>query len=187
VVFRRLSATTAVVACLGAAGLAASATARTTSAVTRTFAAHILSGTGRYAKATGAMLIELTLTPSEASPPRTGVGPEFLVTASLFGDGCTHRSRRPAGRPCLTVSGTVGGLASREPPARPIGDVPGVFLVSGASGKISPLGMVSAQGTLRGTGFVPEGRPNAWLALTGPSGSISIGGDGPLVGGFELP
>ena len=69
----------------------------------RTFAAHIIAGTGRYAHAHGSLMIAVAVTPTET--------------------------------------------------------------VVGAS----------------------KGRQAAWLALAGRQGTISIGGVGPVVGGFEFP
>jgi hypothetical protein len=87
----------------------------------------------------------------------------------------------------VSVSGTLTGTATFEHQVRFISDQPSKYLLSGASGVIRNLGAVTAVGTLRGTGFVARGTPTLWIAVTNAAGTVSIGGVGPLVGGFALP
>lgn len=153
--------------------------------VIRTYAGAIISGTGRYVNARGTMAIRLTLTqtaPSSQYPTRSGS--EYAVTVSLSGARCPRVRHRAASHPCLALSGEVAGSAIKE---RTFPDLPPKLRIGAASGRISNLGAVTAQGALTGTGYIRKGRRKLWTAFTGSSGTVSIGGHGPSIGGFQEP
>jgi hypothetical protein len=161
---------------------ATSASASPEVALPRPYIGAIISGTGTYAHATGTTTILLAITRRDfitAFPE-----PNLAVTMTLRGAGCKLHRRHPK-RPCLNVSGTLTGSASYERPLNP--DLPRKLLLANGAGTLGPLGPVTAVGTFRGTGYVPKGHTQIWIAVTNALGSVSIGGDGPLVGGFQEP
>jgi hypothetical protein len=169
---------------IGAAVLPSSAHAERVLPV-RTFAAKIIAGTGRYAKATGSTRIEVTVTPRPAAFGTSATQPEYVVETRLDGNRCSaHKGRRGK---CLRLSGTITGGATllRHEPF--ISDLPSTLLLRAATGTIAPIGLVAAVGTFRGTGYIYRGRQAAWMSLTTPHGTLSIGGVGPVVGGFQFP
>jgi hypothetical protein len=83
--------------------------------------------------------------------------------------------------------GTINGFATEARPQRFIADGPTRYSLTETAGEVSPLGQVTVEGTLVGTGFVRDGHPRLWMKITNQLGSVSMGGVGPLVGGFEEP
>ena len=104
---------------------------------------------------------------------------------TLRGASCNSAHRRHPRRPCLNISGTLTGSTSYELPLIP--DLPRKSRLANGAGTLSPLGDVTAVGTFRGTGYFPKGHAQIWIAVTNTLGSVSIGGDGPLVSGFQEP
>jgi hypothetical protein len=162
-----------------AAALAIGGDAAALSGPTRSFEAHVLPGAGRYTHASGRVTVLLTVTPLAPD------GHELQVSARLMGRRC--EKHQPVSSGCLTLSGTISGYASLERQERPIADAPGRWHLEGAQGTVKPLGEVAVVGTLVGTGYIHRGRPSIWIGITNRYGTVSMGGWGPLVGGFELP
>jgi hypothetical protein len=161
------------------------ARAETQAPTTRSFAAQVLSGTGRYADATGRTTVLLTVDRAE-----NPANPSLAVSATLTGLRCPRppaRGRHRSRKPCARISGTIKGAARYEQQVRFISDQPSKYVLEATTGVIDGVGPVTVVGTLKGTGFVDKGRPTLWIALSSEQGTVSIGGVGPLVGGFALP
>jgi len=152
---------------------------------TRTYTGHVVSGTGLYAKANGSMKITLILDQIRRAPDYPyEEKAEYAISVTLRGTTCQkhrHTHRRDG---CLAASGTINGRGARR---QTIPDTAPRITLASASGKINPVGDVSAHGELMGTGFVREGTRRMWMILTTRSGTVSIGGEGPRVGGFTAP
>jgi hypothetical protein len=145
---------------------------------TRTFDTHAIWATGAYSSLGGNILATVTATPTlEGS---------LAITASINGDMCPKRRLGPR-RECLRIAGTLTGEAEQEKQQRFLSDQPGKWLLSTGNGNVARLGPVAVVGTLMGTGFVAKGRPSIWLRVASQRGIVSLGGPGPLLGGFELP
>jgi hypothetical protein len=56
-----------------------------------------------------------------------------------------------------------------------------------ASGKLKPLGPVSATGTAQGTGFIARGYASMQLTLTAGNGTVTYQAQAGPVGGFTSP
>jgi hypothetical protein len=153
---------------------------------TRTYKGHIVSGTGLYAKANGSMTITIILNQiRRASDYPYEAETEYAVSVTLRGATCQKHPHTHKRDGCLTTSGTIKGTGAGE--RQMIPDTASKIALTSASGKISPLGNVSAHGELVGTGYVASGTRRMWMILATKSGTVSIGGEGPRVGGFTAP
>lgn len=100
-----------------------------------------------------------------------------VVTIILVG-------RRCKGVPgCMNLNGRLTGVLKAQP-APP--DAGRKFAIS-VTGKITPLGHVSATGTVYGTGFIRRGREGLQIKLGTSTGAITIGAQSPIVPGFTSP
>jgi hypothetical protein len=154
---------------------------------TRAYSGSIFSGTGLYSHAGGR--VDLSLVETQATPwpvrPLSQPGPEYSFTVTLRGARCRRHARHTVRRHrCLRLDGSITGSAIllRHNP-----DVAPTSQITTASGQTNVLGAVTVTGAYHGTGFVPRGHATIWMTLTGRSGALTVGGDGPLIGGFQAP
>jgi hypothetical protein len=147
--------------------------------VARYYTGFIVGGTGSFVGACGEVAIALTTSP-------VNPGPEYVVQISVQGARCPRPRTRSLSHPrCLTLFANIRGRASGVPNHIP--DTPGKVQITSASGESNILGAVAAVGAFTGTGFIYRGERHIWLELTGVLGTITIGGDGPPIGGFQAP
>ncbi len=144
---------------------------------TRSYSAHVASGTGRFARATGTLRVTLKATRTKVGTGPVGGGTRYTVSITVRSSPCGAATK---GRPCPFLSGTLSGsgISQSRPP-----DI-GQRIVLTASGRVSPLGAVTASGAYTGTGFIARGRRSIELRLRSKAGDLSISGVGPLVPGF---
>jgi hypothetical protein len=153
----------------------------------RQYTGFIVAGTGSYAEACGEVAI--TLTKQQTGPsPKGGFfqpGPEYAVQIAVRGARCPlptiHSGRR---RRCFMLSANISGSAIELPS---IADLPSKVQIRRASGESNVLGSVTAKGAFRGTGYVQRGARRIWITLEGALGTITIGGYGRPIGGFQAP
>jgi hypothetical protein len=154
---------------------------------TRAYSGSIFSGTGLYSNAGGRVnisLVETQATPWPV-PPLSQPGPEYTFTVTLRGARCRRHARHTARRRrCLRLDGSITGSAIRLP-HNP--DVAPTDQIITASGHTNVLGAVTVTGAYHGTGFVPRGHASIGMTLTGRSGAVPLGGDGPPIRGFQAP
>ena len=84
---------------------------------------------------------------------------------------------------CIRLNGVLTGTLTRMPT---IPDVGASFAVR-ASGRIKPLGHVSATGLLHGTGFIMHGHETLTLRLSNSRGEVDLHAQSPAVPGFTSP
>jgi hypothetical protein len=166
---------------LGASGISLGAV------ITRPGVAHVAASaarvagkdhfTGRITAATGALRgrggqlsVDLNAPPSTA--------PHRRLALTNHAAGCRNAAH------CLELGGTVHGTLSRESGRIP--DVGSSFAVR-ATGKLRPLGTVSATGTVHGTGFIAQGYEQLRLSVMTPHGTLTITARSGLVPGFTSP
>jgi hypothetical protein len=111
------------------------------------------------------------------------------------------RNRRPQlevldGRLALSAGGTAALGVVKPHHVALNGEVSGRFLLAPGnpdvgsyqtltgSGTVSPLGQVSASGTIKSPGFIARGRTTGTLDLSNANGSVTIRLTGPLKPGF---
>jgi len=131
-----------------------------------TFHGHISAGTGALGHAHGQVTV---VTDS------SGSGQSVRVTLTL-------RCRRGGGGTCLRgrAAGTATARRNRIP------DTGSTFDLR-ASGRVAPLGQVSATGSATGTGFIRTGRFTLHLALTGHGSSVTVDARSGPERGFSSP
>jgi hypothetical protein len=158
------------------AGAGASASAATVTPKTTTFAGRIVSGTGSYAKLRGSVKLVLSSSAGLLRPP----GPKpstYGFTLTLSAPSCAGRAH------CVSLHGKIIGGAlglSRIP------DVGASYTLEG-SGRVGPLGQVTATGTSHSLGFIARGRFPLHLQLRRGAGTLTIDAQGPLTKGFSSP
>jgi hypothetical protein len=160
-----------------------------------------------------ALAAGITLAPAAvavaSSPPQVPARDQFKGSASaatgkLSGDhatvtvylkpGRTHGAGRPVtivvvGRRCKGAAGCMnlnGRLRGVLTPQSSPPDAGRKFAIS-ATGKIKPLGHVSATGMVYGTGFIRRGREGLQIKLRTSTGDMTIGAQSPIVPGFTSP
>jgi hypothetical protein len=84
---------------------------------------------------------------------------------------------------CVRLTGTLTGRLTRM---STIPDVGESFALS-ASGRVRPLGHVSATGQVHGTGFIMRGHETLTLRLSNSRGEVDLQAQSPLVPGFTSP
>lgn len=146
---------------------------------TRTYSGEITLGTGRYARAQGAM--DITLILRQTAPAR------YAVSIGLHGGRCAANRQGGGAQSCLVLAGTVTGSALAERAKARVADLPARIGIAAASGRVSPLGPVAAQGEMSGVGFIRSGRRSLSLTLAAKGGTVAMRGVGPLVPGFSPP
>jgi hypothetical protein len=147
--------------------------------VTRYYTGFIVGGTGSFVGTCGEVAIALTTSP-------VNPGPEYLVQMSVRGARCPrHRTRTISHPRCLRLFANISGRASRV--SNHIPDTPGKVQITSALGESNVLGAVTVVGAFTGTGFIYRGARHVWLALKGALGTITIGGNGPPIEGFQAP
>jgi hypothetical protein len=99
------------------------------------------------------------------------------VTITLRGRPC------PSGGHCLKLDGVLVGTLTR---LKTIPDA-GTRYRLDASGRITPLGAVTASGEARGTGFIAHGRESLTIDLAGSSGTVGVSATSGTVPGFTSP
>jgi hypothetical protein len=92
------------------------------------------------------------------------------------GCGATNHCLQPSG----TLTGTMMQASHRVPDT-------GTSFAIKASGKLKPLGHVSATGTAQGTGFIARGYTSMQLTLTAGHGTVTYEAQAGPVGGFTSP
>ncbi len=134
------------------------------------FSGQISASSGRFSADTGNVAIDLA-PGSSAQTPRK-------LTIAFHRRGCGRK------RHCVHLSGTLTGRLTVNFPRIP--DVGQSFTIH-ASGRLKPLGHVSAQGLVNGTGFIARGRETLHLRLHTRRGTISVRAQSGLVPGFTSP
>jgi hypothetical protein len=134
------------------------------------FIGTITSGTGRFSGDKGAVTVQVIPGPRQGS-----VQPVTLVIAP---------SACPSGGRCVLLRGRVSGTMRAA--GEPMPDV-GVTLQFSCSGRVAPVGRVSATGTIHGTGFIRSGREWLRLKMSGRGGTVLIDALSGLVPGFTRP
>ena len=153
-----------------ALAIAATATATTATASgpahSTIFHGPIISGTGPHGHLRGHVRFVLHPGALTADTPTTS---EARFTLSFGGP---------------VLSGSISGRAHGT---RPNPDVGMSFTLRG-SGVVKPLGAVVANGTMRGLGFVHDGRFHLILTVHPHSGgTLTVSGTGPVEPGFSSP
>jgi hypothetical protein len=158
----------------GAASLAAAATTAALAAGSRvpakdSFGGSIASASGAFKKDQGHLWIAVSAGQSSTN--------DRPVTLTLKGRRCRRAVR------CVkligTLAGTLTGMAS-------IPDGGRSFLLS-ATGRVKPLGRVSATGQVHGTGFILRGHETMTLRLSNSHGAVQVQAESPAVPGFTSP
>lgn len=157
-----------VVACV-APGIAIAATPHAGVAARDLFAGAIGPGSGAFSGASGHVKVALV--------PGAGSGNVRRVVVTLSG----HLCRR--GR-CRTIGGRLHGSLAR--PAHQVPDTGQRFTLQ-LTGKVAPLGTVSANGRVNGTGFIARGHETLVVTISVPRGALSLSAQSPLVPGFTSP
>lgn len=165
----RLARVAALTTCAAATGVPAVLAAAVAPA-RDSFTGSIIGATGRFAGERGAVAL--------VTVPAAGQGVRPLKL-TLRGSGCTAGSRR-----CVELTGSLSGTLALGPVRVP--DV-GSRLTIAASGRIKPIGLVSATGTVQGTGFIARGRETLDLRLRAPRGTITVRAVSARVPGFTSP
>jgi hypothetical protein len=83
----------------------------------------------------------------------------------------------------LFLNGTVKGTYTTSMHAPDTG----AMLTLQAKGTVTPLGQVTAKGTLHGPGFIKSGPISGTVTLTNKKGSVTLSLVGPVVPGFTPP
>jgi hypothetical protein len=135
--------------------------------LTRVFATQVLSGTGRYTGASGKLRIALSLAPHTVSTTATAA--VLSLTAHFAAVKCPIRRDAHGRRRCLGLLGTINGFATEARPQRFIADGPTRYTLTETAGEVSPLGQVTVEGTLVGTGLVRDGHPRLWMRINNHS------------------
>lgn len=107
-----------------------------------------------------------------------GKQPRRSVTITLVGLPCA------GGGHCVKLSGTATGTLSATRGSLP--DVGHSEAMTGA-GSIQPLGHVTIQGVVRGTGFIQRGREALTLTVSNSSGAVTLETLSAPVKGFSSP
>jgi hypothetical protein len=163
----------AVTACGATSGLAQAGTRLpdpVPTPVADTIHATVIGATGRFSGDGGSATVLL----------QRGAGPRYATTAltiSLQGVSC----RSP--QHCLHLAGRLIGQMT---PQRSLTDVGHSYVLS-ASGKMSPLGHVTASGAAAGTGFIRSGHTRLTLTLHSSRGAVTLNGQSPEVPAFTQP
>ena len=134
-----------------------------------TFKGSIVSGTGAYDGDTGRVTIYLH--------PH-GSGGSRHVRVVVRGSPCHGASS------CLDLNGHLSGKLSRS--GHPVPDVGSHYTLK-ATGRLTPLGHVAADGWAHGTGFINQGHEQMRLTLTNSKGTITVRARSPQVRGFSSP
>jgi hypothetical protein len=135
------------------------------------FSGTIRGATGRYAGHHGQASLDIRLGPS--------AGQSSKLTVTVYPGRC------PAAHVCLDVRGTLTGTFVPAGPGGP-SDVGRQFTLQ-ATGRIAPLGKVSARGTVHGTGFILRGRETMRLTVITRRGKLAIDALSRPVPGFTSP
>jgi hypothetical protein len=149
--------------------------ARTATAAAKTtiFSGSIVSGTGSYRHARGAVRVVL-------HGSSTTTGRTFKLTFS--GPSCASQTLRAPSR-CVSLTGTATGKVAQAPV---IPDIGAQYALSG-SGRVKPLGGVRVTGTTHGLGFIARGRYPLSVTLRNSAGGVTITAAGPLTTGSSSP
>jgi hypothetical protein len=134
------------------------------------FSGRITGATGALRGRGGGLRIDLNV-------PASGARQRRLVL-TFRAAGCGNADH------CLKLSGTLHGTLTAEPGRIP--DAGSSFAVH-ATGRLRPLGMVTATGTVHGTGFTARGYEQLRLSVSTPNGKITVGARTGLVPGFTSP
>lgn len=154
---------------LALGSVAAAGTAGAPAPAKHRFGVTVSTGSGKLAGARGGAALLL----------RTGAGTTTRALAIVFkGDRC-HGSRG-----CVALTGTLKGTITAV--AQHIPDAGRQFRVR-VHGRLSPLGHVTATGTVRGTGYILSGRESLQLTVRSARGTIEIDGRSARVPGFTSP
>ncbi|TMK40088.1 MAG: hypothetical protein E6G56_08795 [Actinobacteria bacterium] len=149
-----------------------------------TFSGRIVSGSGRYAGASGAVTV--VVRSSVRRNPR-GLPARFAIVLDVR---CRRRgrARRAAAgarsSSALCLRGKLRGSAEQTGSRLP--DV-GLHYAIAAHGRVKPLGAVAARGSASGTGFIDRARMGMALRLSNRLGSVSLEAHSDLVSGFSSP
>lgn len=148
---------------LAAVGAAASVPAKDT------FTGKIVSGVGKLANDRGGVTI-LIHAPQSTKAARP-------IQLAIESPACASKQH------CLRLLGSLSGTMSAQ---RTIPDVGRRYSLQ-ASGRIAPLGHVSASGVLTGVGFIRQGHEGLRLILRTSQGQLTISAISPQVPGFTSP
>jgi hypothetical protein len=83
----------------------------------------------------------------------------------------------------VQLRGTLTGTLTRM---STIPDVGASYALS-ASGRVKPLGHVSATGQVHGTGFIMRGHETLTVRLSNSRGEVDLQAQSPVVPGFTTP
>jgi hypothetical protein len=150
----------------------------------RSYEGHVLAGTGAYREVAGTVRLSATKRLVKAVPLPFLGGAEYAGTLVFRGKECHSGPGAPRLRGCLALSGTLAGTAVLEPH---IGDGARADRLVSLSGRISPLGAVTASGRMVGTGFVERGQRRLYVLVANAKGRVSVGASGSPVPGFQSP
>jgi hypothetical protein len=132
------------------------------------FTGTLHSGTGSWAGARDAVEVRLQ------APGRTGTR---RLTMWIVSTGC------PAGATCVHLSGSLRGQLR---PVRALPDVGHRYAIA-ASGSLGSVGVMTASGTVAGTGNINSGVESLELTLTGRHGSVRVSAHSSRVPAFTSP
>jgi len=132
------------------------------------FIGTLRNGTGSLAGARDAVKVALQ------APERTGTR---RVTLWILSTGC------PAGARCVHLSGSLRGQLR---PVRALPDVGRRYAIQ-ASGSLGTVGVMTAAGTVAGTGNINSGVELLQLTLTGRHGSARLSARSSRVPPFTSP
>ena len=166
----RRSALAAILAtACGLAGGPAGAAPRAGVAVRDSFSGTIGSATGAARGDSGTVKVTLA--------PGAGTGDRRTVTVILSGRVC--RDRR-----CRALGGRLRGTLIRRPNRIP--DIGQRFTLA-LAGSVAPLGPLSGDGTVNGTGFIARGRETLAIRLRARHGTVALLARSAVVPGFTSP
>jgi hypothetical protein len=132
------------------------------------FTGHVSAGTGRYRGDHGRarLAVFVSLSASGAT-----------ITIRIAPLACRSTPR------CLGLKGSLSGRLGWLP----VPSDSGSMALLNLSGKVAPLGNVTATGTVHGTGFIVRGRETLTLTLPGTHGTVKLAAQSGLVRGFTTP
>jgi hypothetical protein len=158
--------------------------------IVRTYTGKVTVATGRYAHASGQVVVHLTLTTGRGEPVETRLLPPFgqwslpyEASLVLRGQACPKRRGRHHRPRCLTLDGTLDGEGKDE--EKHIPDTGGSIRFAAEAQMFPSLGPASAKCLIWGVGYIRSGRRGIAIVLVSAAGTVWITARGQLVPGFS--
>jgi hypothetical protein len=156
--------------------------------IVRTYTGKVTVATGRYAHASGQVVVHLTLTtgrgePVEARRPPGGELSPYEASLVLRGQACPEHGARHVRPRCLTLDGKLDGEGKDE--EQHIPDTGGSVRFAAESQMFASLGQASAKCVIWGVGYIRSGRRGIAIVLVSEAGTVWITARGPVVPGFS--